>query len=193
MSIAEWESFGSQAFDGDGEPGSNGNAEVNGSKANHAQGNGHAKRALHRLSIVRRQQGISQRNIARRMNIDIGTVRQQEEEFTDLTLTMLYRWQKILDVPVADLLVDSDGPLSPPVMQRAQMVKVMKTVAAIAEKAETQSLKRLLQMLCNQLLEIMPELSDVAPWHAVGQRRTLEEYGRAVERQMSDDVFRGRR
>jgi hypothetical protein len=78
------------------------------------------------------------------------------------------------------------------VMQRAQMVKVMKTVAAIVEKAEAPAIKRMLQMLCNQLLEIMPELADVAPWHTVGQRRTLDEYGRAVERQQSDDIFRHR-
>jgi transcriptional regulator with XRE-family HTH domain len=175
MSIAEWESFASRAL---------------GRGANHQNGN--SKRELHRLAAVRRQQGISQRNMARRMNVDISTVRLQEEETTDLPLSVLYLWQKILEVPVAELLVDSDGPLSPPVMQRARMVKVMKTVAAIVEKAESPSLKRLLQMLCEQLLEIMPELVDVAPWHAVGQRRTLDEYGRAVERQMSDDVFRNR-
>src|SRR4029079_11287618 len=113
----------------------------------------------------------------------------QEEETTDLTLSVLFAWQRVLEVPIAELLVDTDAPLSPPVMQRAQMVKVMKTVAAIVEKAESQSVKRLLQMLCDQLLEIMPELVDVAPWHAVGQRRTLDEYGRAVERQQSDDIF----
>jgi transcriptional regulator with XRE-family HTH domain len=175
MSIAEWESFASRAL---------------GRGANLQNGNG--KRELHRLAAVRRQQGISQRNMARRMNVDISTVRLQEEETTDLPLSVLYLWQTILEVPVAELLVDSDGSLSPPVMQRARMVKVMKTVAAIVEKAESPSLKRLLQMLCDQLLEIMPELVDVAPWHAVGQRRTLDEYGRAVERQMSDDVFKNR-
>jgi transcriptional regulator with XRE-family HTH domain len=175
MSIAEWDSFASE-FEEPRKP-----------------SNGNGKRALHRLSMVRRQQGISQRNLARRLNTDIATVRSQEEETTDLPISVLYLWQQVLEVPVADLLVDTDAPLSPPVMQRAQMVKVMKTVAAIVEKAESPALKRLLQMLCNQLLEIMPELVDVAPWHAVGQRRTLDEYGRAVERQQSDDIFRGRR
>ena len=67
-------------------------------------------------------------------------------------------------------------------MERARMIKVMKTVAAIVEKANTPPMKRLVQMLCNQLLEIMPELADVAPWHTIGQRRTLDEYGRVVER-----------
>src|SRR5262245_35508622 len=174
MSIAEWNSLASRALNGG---------------ANHVSSNG-AKAPLHRLAAVRRQQGVSQRNIARRLNIDMSTVRQLEEETTDLPLSVLYQWQKILEVPVAELLIDSNAPLSPPVMERARMVKVMKTVAAIMEKADTPSMKRLLQMLCNQLLDIMPELTDVAPWHTVGQRRTLEEYGRVVERQLPDDMFR---
>lgn len=175
MSIAEWDPASSSA------PSSPSN-EVDAS----------VQRPLHRLSTVRRQQGISLRNVARRLNAEMSVVRQQEEETTDLPLSVLYEWQKVLEVPVTELLMDSNAPLSPPVMERARMVKVMKTVAAMAEKANTPSLKRLLQMLCNQLLEIMPELTDVAPWHSVGQRRTLEEYGRAVERQMPDNMFRRR-
>jgi len=206
MSIAEWNSPESRAFlDIEGATQRNGDAHANGN--GHANGhasaatNGHANAGanghvnghahpLHRLAAVRRQQGISQRNIARRLSIDIATVREQEEETTDLPLSALYLWQRILEVPIAELLVDSNAPLSPPVFERARMVKVMKTVAAIAEKAETPSMKRLLQMLIEQLLEIMPELTDVAPWHTVGQRRTLDEYGRVVERQLPDDMFR---
>jgi len=198
MSIAEWNSPESRALvdtdaavERNDEASTNGNGHTNGhpGAATNGHVNGHAH-ALHRLAAVRRQQGISQRNIARRLNIDIATVRQQEEETTDLPLSTLYLWQRILEVPVAELLVDSNAPLSPPVFERARMVKVMKTVAAIAEKADTPSMKRLLQMLINQLLEIMPELTDVAPWHTVGQRRTLDEYGRVVERQLPDDLFK---
>ncbi|MCC7085995.1 MAG: helix-turn-helix transcriptional regulator [Pirellulales bacterium] len=153
----------------------------------------HVSSPLHRLAEVRRQQGISPRNMARRMNCDIATIRAQETDTADLPLSVIYQWQRILEVPIAELLVDSNSPLSPPVLERARMVKVMKTVAAICEKAETPSLKRLLQMLCEQLLEIMPELTDIAPWHTVGQRRTLDEYGRAVDRQMPDEMFRKNR
>src|SRR5262249_31481546 len=124
------------------------------------------------------------------LNVDLATVRQQEDETADLPLSVLHMWQQVLEVPIAELLVDNDGPLSAPVLERARMVKVMKTVAAIVEKARSPSIKRLLQMLCNELVEIMPELNDVAPWHSIGQRRTLDEYGRAVERQMPDDMFR---
>ncbi len=175
MSIAEWDPASTSAS---ANAGSEADARV--------------QRPLHRLSTVRRQQGVSLRNVARRLNTEVSVVRQQEDEASDLPLSVLYEWQKVLEVPISELLVDSNAPLSPPVMERARMVKVMKTVAAMAEKANTPSMRRLLQMLCDQLLEIMPELTDVAPWHSVGQRRTLEDYGRAVERQMPDNMFRRR-
>jgi transcriptional regulator with XRE-family HTH domain len=150
----------------------------------------HSPRPLHRLAAVRKQQGISQRNIARRLGVDVATVCEQEHESADLPLSMLYAWQKVLDVPVAELLVDSDDPLSAPVLERARLVKLMKTAAAIMEKAHSNSVKRLVTMLVEQLLEIMPELQDVSAWHTIGQRRTLDDYGRAVERQMPDDLLR---
>jgi transcriptional regulator with XRE-family HTH domain len=148
------------------------------------------QRPLHRLATVRKQQGISQRNVARRLGVDAATVNEQEQEEADLPLSVIYAWQRVLDVPVAELLVDSDAPLSPPVMERARLVKLMKTAAAIMEKAHSNSLKRLVTMLVEQLLEIMPELRDVSAWHTIGQRRTLDDYGRAVERQLPDDLIR---
>jgi transcriptional regulator with XRE-family HTH domain len=129
------------------------------------------QRPLHRLATVRRRQDVSLRNVARRLRLDMGAVRAQEEETADLTLTQLYAWQQVLEVPVAELLVDCDGPLSPPVMERARMVKLMKTAAAIMEKAQSRPIERLAQMMMDQLLEIMPELKDVGPWHVIGPRR----------------------
>ncbi len=166
----------------------NGTVE-NGAAVNKKNGNP-AKRPLHRLAEVRRQQGLSQRNMARRLGVELSTVCQQEDEMADLPLSVLYLWQRVLDIPVAELLVDSDDPLSPPVLERARMVKLMKTAVAIMEKAQTNSLRRMVTMLVEQLLEIMPELRDVSAWHTVGQRRTLDDYGRIVERQMSDDLLR---
>lgn len=152
-----------------------------------------SQRPLHRLSTVRRQQEISQRNMARRLNLDIAAVRQQEDENFDLPLSVLYQWQKVLEVPIADLLVESNAPLSPAVIEWSRLVKVMKTVAAITEKANTPSLKRLLNMLRTQLLGIVPQMTDVTAWPTVGQRRSLKDYGRAVERQMPDHMLRRRR
>lgn len=145
---------------------------------------------LHRIKEVRLQQGVSLRRVGQMLHTDIRELRREEEKTADLPLSRLYQWQQALEVPVGDLLVDSGAPLSTPVLQRARMVRIMKTVAAIREKAQTASIQRLAETLVDQILEIMPELKGVNPWHSVGQRRSLEEYGRIVERTYSDDVWR---
>jgi transcriptional regulator with XRE-family HTH domain len=145
---------------------------------------------LHRIKEVRHQQGVSLRRVAQLLRTEVRQLRREEEETSDLPLSRLYQWQRALEVPVADLLVDAGAPLSAPVMERARLVRVMKTVAAIMEKAQNTSIQRLAQTLVDQLVEIMPELKGVNPWHSVGQRRSLDEYGRIVERSYSDDIWR---
>jgi transcriptional regulator with XRE-family HTH domain len=144
---------------------------------------------LHRLAVVRQQQGISRRTVARRLNIDLATVRAQESETADVSLSQLYEWQKVLEVPLSELLIEADDSLSAPVLQRAQLVRLMKSALAIQENAKQESIRRMVQTLIDQLLVIMPELAGVGPWHAVGQRRRLDELGVAAERRLSDDVF----
>jgi transcriptional regulator with XRE-family HTH domain len=146
-------------------------------------------RRLHRLRSVRRLQGMSLRTAARQLGKAVREVRQQEEETQDLRLSELYRWQTILDVPLVELLVDPDTPLSRPVMERARMVRLMKTATALLEQAPTPQVRRMGQMLVEQLLELMPELKGVGPWHTVGQRRSLDEVGRIVERSLPDDIL----
>ncbi len=70
------------------------------------------------------------------------------------------------------------------------MVKLMKTAAALRERTAGTPEGRIVAMLVEQILEIMPELSDVTPWHTVGQRRTLEDIGRAGRCIVSEDLFR---
>ena len=149
-----------------------------------------AKQPLHRLATVRKQQGISQRSVARHLGVDTATVCQQEQEATDLPLSLIYAWQKVLDVPVAELLVDSDAPFSPSVLSRARLIRVMKTAASIKDKVHSSSLKSLVATLTEDLLEIMPELRETAGWHTVGHRRALDELGQVVERQLPADLFR---
>ena len=144
---------------------------------------------LHRLSEVRQQQGVSLRSAARQLGVDIRQVREQENDTSDLRLSDLYRWQEILGVPLSDLLLDPETPLSRPVLERARLVRVMKTVKAIIENAAAPATQRLAETLCNQLVEIMPELQEIGPWHSVGQRRSLDEVGRAAERLLSEDTF----
>jgi hypothetical protein len=148
-----------------------------------------SKQPLHRLGTVRRLQGVTRRTVARHLKIDVAQVKRQELETTDMLLSCLYEWQKVLDVPVAELLVEADDPLSAPVLKRAQLVRVMKTVLAIIEEARQEPIRRMAQTLADQLIEIMPELRGVSPWHAVGKRRRRDDYGVAAERRLSEDVF----
>lgn len=147
-------------------------------------------RRLHRIAEVRRQQGMTLRTVGRHMGTEVRQLKQQEEETADLTLSELYRWQEALGVPVADLLVESGGTLSSPVQDRARLVKVMKTVAAIMEHADSVSIRRLAETLEEQLVEIMPELKGVSPWPSIGQRRSLDDYGRAAERRLVGPLWR---
>ncbi|MDG2384221.1 MAG: hypothetical protein P8N76_21300 [Pirellulaceae bacterium] len=148
-----------------------------------------AQEPRHRIQEVRQQQGVSLRSVARQMKSTISTVREQEKPDSDVMLSDLLKWQNILDVPLVDLLHDVDTPLSRPVMERAQLVKLMKTAASITDQAESDGVKRLARMLTDQLIDMMPELSEVSAWHSVGQRRSLDEYGRVVDRRLGDDFF----
>jgi transcriptional regulator with XRE-family HTH domain len=146
---------------------------------------------LHRIREIRLREGVSLRSAARQMGTDIRSLRLQEQESTDLRLSDLRRWQQALEVPLSELVVDDEMPLSRPVMERARMIRLMKTAAAIQERAPSLGIKRMAQMMVEQLVEIMPELKEVSPWHQFGQRRSLDEYGRVMERTISDETFSG--
>jgi transcriptional regulator with XRE-family HTH domain len=145
---------------------------------------------LHRIADVRRQQGVTLRNVARRLGVSLSVVRRQEEPDCDLRLSDLLRWQEVLEVPVAELLVESEGQLSGPVLARSRMVKLMKTAAALRERTAGTPAARVTEMLVEQILELMPELADVTPWHTAGSRRSLDDVGRTARFTVSDDVFR---
>jgi transcriptional regulator with XRE-family HTH domain len=148
-----------------------------------------ARPVLHRIADVRKRQGVSVRSVARRMHTSIDQVRRQEEPGCDLLLSELLRWQQALEVPLNDLLVESESPLSEPILTRARLLRVMKTVKAIQETATSNSIQRFAAMLEQQLIEVMPELKDVSAWHSIGQRRSPNELGRTAERPLPDSLF----
>jgi transcriptional regulator with XRE-family HTH domain len=147
---------------------------------------------LHRIAEVRQRQGVTLRNVARRLGMSLPVVRRQEQSDCDLRLSDLHRWQQVLEVPVAELLVEGEGQLSGPVLERSRMVKLMKTAAAIRERCQGTPAGRMVDMLVDQILEIMPELADVTPWHTVGQRRTLDDVGRTGRMTVAEEIFRRR-
>lgn len=146
-------------------------------------------RVLHRIADARRRQGVSLRSVARRLNKSAEQVRRLEEPTSDMLVSELYEWQQALEVPIADLLVDSEAPLSEPVLTRARLLKIMKTVRAIRESTKCVSIDRMASMLEQQLIEVMPELQEVSAWHSVGQRRSHDELGRTAERVIPDSFF----
>ncbi|MFM8633454.1 MAG: hypothetical protein ACKOEX_01365 [Planctomycetia bacterium] len=147
------------------------------------------RRGLHRIAEVRRQQGVTLRTVARYLRLPIAEVRRQELAASDLKLSELLGWQQVLEVPVAELLVEAEGQLSAPVLERARMVKIMKTAAAIRERTRGSATGRLVAMLIDQIVELMPEIEGVAPWPEAGQRRTLDDLGRTARFPISDAIF----
>ena len=142
---------------------------------------------LQKLGAARCRQGLSVRCVAQRLGRTVNEIRAQENERADLLLSELYRWQQALEVPLEELLAEPEDTLSPRVLMRAQLLKVMKTAMAIRRQARSEAERRLGRLLTEQLLEIMPELKEVSGWPAVGHRRRADEIGRIGENPVSDD------
>jgi transcriptional regulator with XRE-family HTH domain len=119
---------------------------------------------LHRIQSVRKQQGLSLRSAARRMGLKVDQVLEQENERADLRLSVLYAWQRALDVPLSELLIEQADEFRTPVLVRARMIRVIKTVAAIRREPSIEGVQHLADRLYTDLIEMMPELKDVAPW-----------------------------
>ncbi len=142
------------------------------------------RRRLNRLAEVRRREGVTRRTIAGRLGLSPQEVLQQERD-SDLLLSTLYAWQEALDVPASEFLVEDETPLSTPVLRRAQFLRMMKTIMSIVERSKQSSIRRLARFLAAQLVEVMPELEEVAAWPAVGRRRTTSELGQAAFRRFA--------
>ena len=146
---------------------------------------------FHRIETVRKRQGMSLRSVARRLGIKVRQVLDEEDETADLSLSSLYAWSQALEVPLMELLIEAGSELSTPVSQRARMIRVMKTVAAIRQESDMNAIQRLAERLYSDLIEIMPELKDVSPWPAVGSRRPVGDCGRILEKKIADDFLFG--
>ncbi len=168
-------------------------AEFSAPSPERRRGTARRQKRMHRIAEVRHRQGVTLRNVARRLGVELAVVRSQEQADCDLRLSDLMLWQQVLEVPIAELLVEGEGQLSGPVLERSRMVKLMKTAAAIRERTSGTPVGRIVSMLIDQILEIMPELADVTPWNTIGQRRTLDDVGRTALHSVSDEIFRGPR
>jgi transcriptional regulator with XRE-family HTH domain len=141
---------------------------------------------------VRIEQGLSLRSVARHTGRTVRQLKLEEDSDDQLTLAQLYSWQEALGVPLADLLQEPEESLSRPVEERAKMVRVMKTAAALRDATRDRRTERMAQMLCEQLIEIMPELSAVSAWPTHGQRRGPLDIGRLLAGPVSVEVLESR-
>jgi len=107
-----------------------------------------------------------------------------EDPTHDISLSELMKVQAALEVPLVDLLEDSDS-LARPIQERAKLVRIMKTVAAIEEAQLSIRPKRLVAMLREQLTDLMPELAQVGSWPQFGSRRGATSVARVLEREIS--------
>lgn len=145
-------------------------------------------RPLNRIREVREQQGVSIRSMSRRLGLDVKTCRKLEDPERDLTLSELQSIQEALDVPLQDLLVDRQS-LSRPVQERAKMIRIMKTAVALKDLKMNARAERMTEMLCEQLVDIMPELAEVSGWPQFGARRGKSALGRVLAQQIDMSQF----
>lgn len=147
-----------------------------------------ADQTVNRIALVRQQQEMSLRSVARHTGVDVRTLRKQEKPTANLTLTELTNWANALDVPVKDLIDVPGQGLASPIQQRAQLIRIMKSAVSIQENADCESMQAFADTLVSQLVELMPELDGISAWPTYGQRRGSEEVGRAAEQYMTVHV-----
>jgi transcriptional regulator with XRE-family HTH domain len=114
-------------------------------------------RQLHRIATVRKKQGVSLRRVARQLGVTDNQLRGEEDESSDLLLSTVYERQKVLKVPVAELLVDPHTPITSPLARRAQMSKLMKTATAVLQRSANTPIQPLAENLLKQLLELVSD------------------------------------
>lgn len=150
----------------------------------------HADQApLHQIELVRERQDVALRTAVRKLKLPAGSVREQLDPASDLTLSQLYAWQQILNCPVSELLVDEDQRLSEPIKNRAALLQLMKTAVTIRSAAKSGGIKTLSEMLVEQLVELFPEFRDVMPWGGDGNVSRKVCCAAIASRKYPDDWF----
>ncbi len=145
-------------------------------------------RPWHRLSTIRREQGLSLTTIAKKLGVEIAEARRQEQETTDLPISQLYRWREILETSIGDLVIEPDEIPTNPIKNRSQLVKMMKSVQTILETTKENGTRIMAEMLAAQLTDLMPELKNITAWPSIGQAREHRDLGQAAYRRFDSAV-----
>lgn len=146
------------------------------------------KRPLHRLAAVREAKGLSQCEMAQRLKLSVDQVKLQEQETSDLRLSVVSQWARALGVPLTVLLAEAGAEVAFTQIKPDQALQLMELVKGIRRAARRPAVQRMAQTLVEQLLEIAPELEDLGPARASGFQRT-DRPERPRQRPLSENLF----
>ena len=142
-------------------------------------------RPLHFIASTLRKQNATLAGCARRLGLALSEAEAQTRPDADLTLSQLYAWRDVLDVPTSELL-PLDEVVPDPIRNRALLLRTMKTARQLQEASRGARLEPVVASLVDQLIELMPELAEVSAWPTVGQSRAPREPGAATRRVDAD-------
>lgn len=142
-------------------------------------------RPLHLIASTLRKQNATLAGCARRLGLSLSEAAAQARPDADLSLSQLYAWRAVLDVPTSELL-PLDDLVPDPVRNRALLLRTMKTARQLQDLSRGTRLEPAVASLIDQLIELMPELAEVPAWPTVGQSRAPREPGAATRRVDAD-------
>jgi hypothetical protein len=130
---------------------------------------------LHRIRDVRRREEMSVRTLARKLDRTVAIVKKMEHPDTDMRISCLRTVADAIGVPSSELLCDTDHNESQRL--RGLLVRVTKAIHSLRSFQGRRG-----QRLCESILALIDEelpTAEINELHAVGQRRSLDDIGRA--------------
>lgn len=140
---------------------------------------GEAK-VYHAIAQVREREGVSIQKCAKLLGISVEEARRQENPATPLTAAQLGEWQRVLKVPLSELLGTEVDELDDPIRHRAEMLTIMKSAKSLRGMVRRPSEREMADNLIGQIVKLMPELETVSAWPKVGQSHEACRFGRAA-------------
>jgi transcriptional regulator with XRE-family HTH domain len=128
------------------------------------------KVALHRLAEVRKKNGVTWFELARRMGVTAEHVRHQEEA-EDVSIGTLKLWSAALNVPITDLIVEPDEWLNAAHLEKPEAERLLRLAYKLRDRSRRRAIQRLAQTFVDQLTEMYPEMDPASN----GQKRRVGE------------------
>ena len=105
-------------------------------------------RKFHRIATVRRSLDLGIDEVAARLGVSPEEAARQECEEMDLNISDVLQWQAALDVPLAELLIDTG---TRPMISDRQTDLLLKTAHAIENAVQTEAERNIVSTLIRQI------------------------------------------